>query len=310
MLRRRAPAARDDLFAVEETGADLTRLTFCNTADAPLRLPRGAFPARRGTARPCGGSTDSNGDGRITAADGESLRDRGPRRGGGRRARARRRARLRRGLVAGRGRSSSTARPARPRTTTSSRWTRNGQNNQNLTSTADVRERRPRFNPSGTSLAFERIDATGRGQIWIVTSLGLRTLITERDGGRGRWPTRRTSWARMPTPTSRRTAGSLRVPAAGRDRQRRPRRVGPHDHPHRRGRCHPGPFVSGGGAYRGARGLETRPASSSRRRSRAAGPQLVFVDADRRGPARATDRGHRLRHRLPALAAVGTSPPR
>jgi Tol biopolymer transport system component len=54
--------------------------------------------------------------------------------------------------------------------------TSNGQSNQDLTSSNGVRERRPRFNLGGTALAFERIEANTRGQIWIATSLGLRAL--------------------------------------------------------------------------------------------------------------------------------------
>jgi hypothetical protein len=61
--------------------------------------------------------------------------------------------------------------------------TANGQSNQNLTSTTGQRERRPRFNLGGTALAFERVDANGRGQIWIATSLGLRTLTPAAPAG-------------------------------------------------------------------------------------------------------------------------------
>src|SRR5262249_7968202 len=55
--------------------------------------------------------------------------------------------------------------------------TSNAQSNSNLTSTPSARERRPRFNTGGTNLAFEHID-TGAGQIWIATSLGLRSADT------------------------------------------------------------------------------------------------------------------------------------
>jgi Tol biopolymer transport system component len=46
----------------------------------------------------------------------------------------------------------------------------NGQNNQNLTSSAGIRERRPRIDPSGSFAVFERIDASGKGAIWIFNS--------------------------------------------------------------------------------------------------------------------------------------------
>ena len=112
----------------------------------------------------------------------------------------------------------------------------NGQNNRNLTATADVRERRPRIDPSGTVAVFERIEADGKGQIWIfVTTPAQRGVTTGGDGGRRRWPARPTSWAPTPTPTSRPTA-ARRVPPADRDRQRRARALGPHDRPHRRHR--------------------------------------------------------------------------
>ena len=62
-----------DLFAMEETGAGVTRLTFCNTADRRcdyIEAIPGADRARQAVRR----LLDSNGDGKITSADGESLR--------------------------------------------------------------------------------------------------------------------------------------------------------------------------------------------------------------------------------------------
>jgi hypothetical protein len=56
--------------------------------------------------------------------------------------------------------------------------TSNAQSNTNLTTTGTAGERRPRFNTGGTNLAFEHLDGTTPGQIWIATSLGLRSVTT------------------------------------------------------------------------------------------------------------------------------------
>ena len=163
-----------DLFAMEETGAGVTRLTFCNTTDRRcdyIEAIPGPARARQAVRR----LLDSNGDGKITAADGESLRIVDLSRA------------VEGELVPGNAHvSGADWSPGEEVLYYSAagsatdddlfQITSNGQSNQNLTSTAALRERRPRFNLSGTGLAFERIDASGRGQIWIATSLGLRTL--------------------------------------------------------------------------------------------------------------------------------------
>jgi len=59
----------------------------------------------------------------------------------------------------------------------------NGQNNQNLTSTSTVRERSPRIDPSGSVAVFERIDSSGKGQIFIYSSQIAESQVTE--GGPG-----------------------------------------------------------------------------------------------------------------------------
>jgi hypothetical protein len=53
----------------------------------------------------------------------------------------------------------------------------------NLTVSADVRERRPRIDPSGTVAAYERIEADGKGQIWVFGSRAAQSRITS--GGPG-----------------------------------------------------------------------------------------------------------------------------
>jgi TolB protein len=62
----------------------------------------------------------------------------------------------------------------------------NGQNNRNLTGTAAVRERRPRIDPTGSVAVYERIEADGKGQIFIFSSALAQSRITS--GGPGSAP--------------------------------------------------------------------------------------------------------------------------
>jgi Tol biopolymer transport system component len=171
----------DDLFAMEDTGAGVTRLTFCNTTDRRCDYLE-AIPGPARNRQAVRRLLDSNGDGKITAADGESLRILDLSRA------------VEGELVAGAAHvSGADWSPGEEILYYSAagsatdddlfQITSNGQSNQNLTSTTNFRERRPRFNVSGTALAFERIDASGRGQIWLATSLGLRTLTPAATGG-------------------------------------------------------------------------------------------------------------------------------
>lgn len=174
------PGGGLEIFAMDATGAAVTRLTFCNTADRRceyLEAIPGTTRARQAVRR----LVDTDGDGRLTATDGESLRlvDL---------ARA-----VEGELVPGTAHVSGAdwspgeeilyySGVGQSAVDDLYQVTSNGQSNQNLTMTGALRERRPRFNLGGTSLAFERIDATGKGQIWIATSVGLRALTT---GGTG-----------------------------------------------------------------------------------------------------------------------------
>jgi Tol biopolymer transport system component len=175
------PGGGLEIFAIEATGAGVTRLTFCNTADRRcdyLESIPGTTRARQAVRR----LMDTDGDGRLTATDGESLRIVDL-------ARA-----VEGELVPGNAHvSGADWSPGEEilyysgvgQTAADDLYqiTSNGQSNQNLTNTTGLRERRPRFNLGGTSLAFERIDTTtGKGQIWIATSLGLRALTTGGDG--------------------------------------------------------------------------------------------------------------------------------
>src|SRR5262249_40559892 len=149
-------------------------LTYCNTSDRFCDYVEpipGPARERIAVLR----LMDTDGDGKITSADGESLRlvD------------------LSRAVegelvpanahVSGAGRSpgeeglyySATATPGNDDLF---QITSNGQNNQNLTSSTGARERRPRFNAGGTALVFDHVEPNTRGQVWVATSLGLRAL--------------------------------------------------------------------------------------------------------------------------------------
>jgi Tol biopolymer transport system component len=165
-----------DLFAIEDSGANLTRLTFCNTADRRcdyVEAIPGPVRSRQAVRR----LLDVDGDGRLSAADGESLRI----------------------LDLSRAVEGELV-PANARVSGAD-WSpgeeilfysgagqggiedlyqvsSNGQSNQDLTVTATLRERRPRFNSTGTALAYERIEGTGRSQVWVATSIGIRALTS------------------------------------------------------------------------------------------------------------------------------------
>ncbi len=168
------PGGGRDLFAVEDSGANVTRLTFCNTPDRRCEYLE-AIPGPSRDRQAVRRLIDTDGDGRITSSDGESLRIVDL-------ARA-----VEGELVAANAHvSGADWSPGEEVLFYSAagsgamddlyQITSNGQSNQNLTQTGNLRERRPRFNLSGTSLAFERIDSTGKGQVWVATSLGLRAL--------------------------------------------------------------------------------------------------------------------------------------
>ena len=59
----------------------------------------------------------------------------------------------------------------------------NGQNPSNLTQTDTVRERRPRIDPGGTVAAYERIEADGKGGIFIFQNANTQSRVTS--GGPG-----------------------------------------------------------------------------------------------------------------------------
>jgi Tol biopolymer transport system component len=171
-----------EIFAVQDDGGGLSRLTFCNTdqrrcdsaevAPAPDRL--------RVMVRRVG--MDSNADGRLTSADGEAVLF----------------VDLNRGTEA----------PLVPSNLFVSgldwsptdgvivysaraegghedlfRMDPNGQNNGNMTMTTAVDERRPRIDPQGRMAIYERIDTSGKGRIYLFQDSVRQSPVTA--GGPG-----------------------------------------------------------------------------------------------------------------------------
>ena len=171
------PGAPDELFAAGDGGAGVTRLTFCNNdvrrcasieaAPAPDRL---RVALRRV-------DTDTNKDGQLTPADGEALLVVDLSRS------------VEGGILPSNARVSGVdwsptgdvlvyAAAGEGGIEDLYRADPNGQNTRNLTSTATVRERRPRIDPSGSAALFERIDTDGKGQIWLFSSTGTQVRVT------------------------------------------------------------------------------------------------------------------------------------
>lgn len=171
-----------DLFAADESGSPITRLTACNREGRPCDVLEAAFspePARLMLRRR---TQDTNGDGRLTAADGESLAF----------------ADLARGteqvLVDGSQRVSGVDwGPQGSRIVYSALgeggrddlfvMDPNGDNADRLTATPDVDERRPRIDPSGSVAIYERSEAGGKGRIFLFVSETAQQPITQ--GGEG-----------------------------------------------------------------------------------------------------------------------------
>ncbi len=176
------PGAPRELFAVESSGAGVTRLTFCNvdprrcdTSEATPAPDRQRMALLRVT-------TDSDGNGRLTAADGQAL------------------------LISDLGRSVEGELFPQTMHVSGADWSRDGsvlvysadaeggiddlyrvdpdgQNNRNLTLTPDVRERRPRIDPTASVAVYERIEADGKGQIFVFNTTQSQLRVTS--GGPG-----------------------------------------------------------------------------------------------------------------------------
>ena len=166
-----------ELYAVEASGAGVTRLTFCNvdprrcdTSDAAPAPDRERMAILRTM-------NDTNSDGRLTGADGQAL------------------------VVVDLARAIEGQILPQTSRVSGVDWSRggevlvyaadgegavedlfrvdpNGANNRNLTATLNVRERRPRIDPTGSTAVYERIEADGLGQIFIFSTPLVQQRIT------------------------------------------------------------------------------------------------------------------------------------
>jgi hypothetical protein len=166
-----------ELFAVEASGAGLLRLSFCNVDPRRCDTTEAASAPDRRRMAILRVSDDANGDGRLTAADGQAL------------------------VVVDLTRAVEGQLFAQSSHVSGIDWSRasevlvysadgeggvedlyrvdpNGQNNRNLTVSASVRERRPRLDPTGSVATFERIEAGGVGQVFIFNSTLAQTRVT------------------------------------------------------------------------------------------------------------------------------------
>jgi Tol biopolymer transport system component len=171
-----------EIFAAGDGGAGVTRLTFCNNDTRRCDAVEAAPAPDRTRVAIRRVETDTDRDGRLTPNDGEALLI----------------VDLSRGVEGGLLQSNAKVSgidwsPTGDVLVYSAageggvedlyRADPNGQNTRNLTSTAGVRERRPRIDPSGSAALFERIDSTGKGQIWLYSSTGAQVRVTS--GGEG-----------------------------------------------------------------------------------------------------------------------------
>ena len=174
-------AARD-LFAVDESGSPVTRLTSCNREGRPCDVLESAFSPERARLMLRRRTQDTNGDGRLTTADGESLVFTDLSRG------------TEQILVEGTQRvSGADWGPTGSRIVYSALgeggredmfvMDPNGGNPDRLTASADVDERRPRIDPSGSVAIYERIEGAGKGRIFLYASETSQQIVTQ--GGEG-----------------------------------------------------------------------------------------------------------------------------
>jgi hypothetical protein len=171
-----------ELFAVEAGGAGLSRLSFCNEGERRCDSSE-AVPAPDGVRMAIlRVREDTNGDSRLDAADGQEL------------------------VVSDLSRSIEGQLFPQSQRVSGVDWSRmgevlvysaqvdgglddlfrvdpNGQNNRNLTVTADVNERRPRIDPTGSVAVYERIEADGKGTIFVFNSTQSQFRVTS--GGPG-----------------------------------------------------------------------------------------------------------------------------
>jgi len=172
-----SPATGREVFAVEESGANPTRLTFCNNDGATCSTLEASFGGdrRRGVVRRVLADTDS--DGRLTGADGEGVflvdferSVEGPLLPAGARVSS----------VDWSGVSDVVVYSGAGAGTLEDifRMDPNGQKNVNITNTPAIRERHPRVDPTGSIAVYERIDATLKGEIWVFLTTQTQSRLT------------------------------------------------------------------------------------------------------------------------------------
>jgi Tol biopolymer transport system component len=177
-------ADRRDLFASDESGTPITRLTNCSREGRPCDVLEAAWSPDRARAMVRRRVDDTNGDSRLTSADGESL------------------------AFIDLGRGTEAVIIAADRRVTGVDWSPNGnavvysalgtgdredmfvmdpngQNNDNLTGTTTIDERRPRIDPTGTVAVFERIETGGKGRIFIYLNRNAQISVTTGGPGEG-----------------------------------------------------------------------------------------------------------------------------
>ena len=171
------PGAGREVFAVEESGANATRLTSCAENGAVCSSLEASFGAdrRRSVVRRVLADTDA--DGRLTAADGTGLvlidferSVEGALLPAGARVSSVDWSGISEVIVysgAGNGGQEDLY-----------RMDPNGQNNRNISDTAGIRERHARIDPTGTIAVFERIDATAKGEIWVFFTTQSQSKLT------------------------------------------------------------------------------------------------------------------------------------
>ena len=169
-----------ELYAAETSGANVSRLTFCNNS-RPCDVVEAA-PSPDRTRVAIRRISDADGDGRATSADGEAL------------------------LVVDLNRSEEATLQLASGHVSGVDWSpvsevlvysalgegeiedlwridSNALNKANLTQSPAVRERRPRIDPQGTVAVFERIEAGGKSQVFLFNSSVSQLRITS--GGPG-----------------------------------------------------------------------------------------------------------------------------
>ncbi len=177
-------ADRRDLFAADESGTPVTRLTTCNREGRPCDVLEASWSPDRSRLAARRRNEDTNGDTRITLADGESLSFLDLARG------------TEAVLVAGARRVSGVDWSPSGNAIVYSAlgagdredmfvMDPNGQNNDNLTNTPNVDERRPRIDPTGTVAVYERIEPGVKGRIFIYLNGSAQLQITSGGPGDG-----------------------------------------------------------------------------------------------------------------------------